>query len=115
MRIFAVGLPVLLICSCLAPAQQQDVAARRAHLLHRGVNASMWFAQAEDYSAARMRSYTTSDDIVLMHSMGFDHVRLSIDGDELVRGAGPDGLNTAFVAELDRAIHIMLEDDLRVI
>ena len=117
MRISAIGLSVLLLSSCFAPAQtqQQDIVARRAHLLHRGVNASMWFAQAGDYSPARLRNYTTADDIALMHSMGFDHVRLSIDGDELVRGAAPDGLNIAFVAELDRALHIMLQDDLRVI
>ena len=40
-----------------------SVAARRARLLHRGVNASMWFAQARDYSPGRLRSYTTADDI----------------------------------------------------
>jgi aryl-phospho-beta-D-glucosidase BglC (GH1 family) len=92
-----------------------SLAARRAELLHRGVNASMWFAQAHDYSPDRLRSYTTADDIALMHSMGFDHVRLSIDGDELRRGAPPEGLNATFVTELDRAVNTMLNDDLRVI
>jgi aryl-phospho-beta-D-glucosidase BglC (GH1 family) len=91
------------------------VAARRAQLLHRGVNASMWFAQADDYSPARLRSYTTADDIALMHSMGFDHVRLSIDGDELLRNAPAGGLNAVFLAELDTAVNTMLKDDLRVI
>jgi aryl-phospho-beta-D-glucosidase BglC (GH1 family) len=118
-------LACFLLSSCFAaaqsptaiPAQPQpaSVAARRAQLLHRGVNASMWFAQARDYSPARLRSYTTADDIALMHSMGFDHVRLSIDGDELLRGAPPNGLNAAFVAELDTAVNTMLKDDLRVI
>jgi endoglucanase len=75
----------------------------------------MWFAQASDYSPARLRSYTTADDIALMHSMGFDHVRLSIDGDELLRGAPPNGLNATFVAELDTAVNTMLKDELRVI
>jgi aryl-phospho-beta-D-glucosidase BglC (GH1 family) len=75
----------------------------------------MWFAQARDYSPARLRSYTTADDIALMHAMGFDHVRLSIDGDELLRGAPPNGLNPAFVAELDTAVNTMLKDGLRVI
>ena len=92
-----------------------SMAARRAQLLHRGVNASMWFAQASDYSPARLRSYTTADDIALMHAMGFDHVRLSIDGDELLRGAPPNGLNAVFVAELDAAVNTMLKDGLRVI
>jgi hypothetical protein len=87
MRTFRIILAFLLLPPLFAAAQLQDIAARRAHLLHRGVNASMWFAQAEDYSPARLRSYTTADDIALMHSMGFDHVRLSIDGDELLRNA----------------------------
>ncbi len=75
----------------------------------------MWFAQADDYSPARLRSYTTADDIALMHSMGFDHVRLSIDGDELLRNAPAGGLNAVFLAELDTAVNTMLKDDLRVI
>ncbi len=75
----------------------------------------MWFAQARDYSPARLRSYTTADDIALMHAMGFDHVRLSVDGDELLRGAPPNGLNPVFVAELDTAVNTMLKDGLRVI
>ena len=113
----------LFLCCGFAPGQSQPahpaasagVAARRAQLLHRGVNASMWFAQADDYSPARLRSYTTADDIALMHSMGFDHVRLSIDGDELLRNAPAGGLNAVFLAELDTAVNTMLKDDLRVI
>jgi endoglucanase len=101
--------------SVAAPSSPASVAARRARLLHRGVNASMWFAQARDYSPARLRSYITADDIALMHAMGFDHVRLSVDGDELLRGTAPNGLNTAFVAELDTAVNTMLKDGLSVI
>ncbi|MFL6429661.1 MAG: glycoside hydrolase family 5 protein [Acidobacteriaceae bacterium] len=97
------------------PAGSFSDAARRAQLLHRGVNASMWFAQAIDYSPARLRSYTTGDDIALMRAMGFDHVRLSIDGDELLRGASPSSRNGAFVGELDTAVNTMLKDGLRVI
>ena len=98
MRIVRAVLSILLLVATFSPlrAQPESVAARRAQLLHRGVNASMWFAQAEDYSVARLRSYITADDIALMHSMGFDHVRLSVDGDELVRGASPGELNTVF-------------------
>jgi aryl-phospho-beta-D-glucosidase BglC (GH1 family) len=75
----------------------------------------MWFAQASDYSPARLRNYTTADDIALMRSMGFDHVRLSIDGDELLRNAPTGGLNAIFLAELDTAVKTMLKDDLRVV
>ena len=48
------------------------------HLRH-GINASEWLAQSRDYSPQRLRTFTTLDDIATMHSMGFDHVRLSID------------------------------------
>jgi len=116
----------LLLFCCFLPAQSQPpnpatssltagLAERRAQLLHRGVNASMWLAQASDYSPARLRAYTTADDIALMHSMGFDHVRLSIDGDELLRNAPAGGLNAIFLAELDTTVKTMLKDDLRVI
>lgn len=117
MRLASLSFATLLLLLPVSPlrAQPANVAAHRAQLLHRGVNASMWFAQANDYSPARLRSYITADDIALMHSMGFDHVRLSIDGDELARAAAPDALNSVFVAELDRAIDIMLHDGLRVI
>jgi endoglucanase len=98
-----------------SPSQPSSLATQRAHLLHRGVNASMWFAQARDYSPAGLRSYTTAQDIALMRRMGFDHVRLSIDGDELLRNAPPNGLNASFVAELDTAVHTMLDNQLRVI
>jgi aryl-phospho-beta-D-glucosidase BglC (GH1 family) len=115
----ALALSLLLGASTAAqppsPSEPHSLAIERAHLLHRGVNASMWFAQARDYSPARLRSYTTAHDIALMHSMGFDHVRLSIDGDELLRAAPPNGLNASFLAELDAAVHTMLDNHLRVI
>ena len=51
---------------------------RAKHLRH-GINASEWFAQSSDYSIQRLTTYTTLDDIELMHGLGFDHIRLSID------------------------------------
>lgn len=116
MRTLSIATLFLLLCSFAgAQSQPEGIAAQRARLLHRGVNASMWFAQAKDYSPDRLRSYTTADDIALMYTMGFDHVRLSVDGDELLRGAAPNGLNAAFVAELDTAVHSLLKNGLRVI
>ena len=115
-RTLSIAIVSLLLCS-LATAQTppQGVAAQRARLLHRGVNASMWFAQAKDYSPDRLQTYTTANDMALMDTMGFDHVRLSVDGDELLRNAPANGLNGPFVAELDTAVHTMLKDGLRVI
>jgi endoglucanase len=113
----ALALLLLLGASAAAqsPSQPNSLAIERARLLHRGVNASMWFAQTNDYSPARLRSYTTAEDIRVMHRMGFDHVRLSIDGDELLRNAPPNGLNASFVAEFDSVVRTMLDNHLRVI
>jgi len=69
---------VLLTCGRLY-AQQSSPAWKRAEHLRHGINASEWLAQSNDYSPQRLRSYTTLDDIARMQSMGFDHVRLSID------------------------------------
>jgi aryl-phospho-beta-D-glucosidase BglC (GH1 family) len=51
---------------------------RVAHLRH-GINPGEWLAQSRDYSPQRLHAVTTLDDIALIHSMGFDHLRLSID------------------------------------
>jgi aryl-phospho-beta-D-glucosidase BglC (GH1 family) len=69
-------LSIIVLPSC---AQTSSPAWKRAEHLRHGINASEWFAQSRDYSAQRLRTYTTLDDIVRMKQMGFDHVRLSID------------------------------------
>lgn len=88
--------------------------ARAQHLRH-GINASEWFAQEGDYSAARTNRYTDAGDIALMARLGFDHVRLSIDAGALEKDPrASDGLNADFVGRLDRAIDTMLADGLAV-
>jgi endoglucanase len=44
----------------------------------------MWYAQAPDYTPERLSTYTTPDDFRLIHSLGFDHVRLSINPEPLI-------------------------------
>jgi endoglucanase len=95
-------------------ASEDPAFARATHLRH-GINASMWFAQADDYSPQRLRSFTTADDIALMHRLGFDHVRVSVDAEELMREHGPAGLNDSFITELDAAVKTMLAQGLAVI
>jgi endoglucanase len=88
--------------------------ARAQHLRH-GINASEWFAQSGDYSAARTNSYTDAGDIALIARLGFDHVRLGIDAGALEQSpVGADGLNADFVSRLDRAVDTMLADGLAV-
>ncbi len=73
-------LAVLLSVLCLpAFAQTESPAWKRAEHLQHGINASEWLAQSHDYSPQRLRSYSTLEDIARMQTMGFDHVRLSID------------------------------------
>ena len=54
--------------------------SRLTHIRH-GINASEWFAQVYDpkgYTKEHFQSWTTVSDIALIKSIGFDHVRLSV-------------------------------------
>lgn len=96
-------------------AGSQIAFAREQHL-KRGINASGWFAQSSDYTAAHTSRYTDQRDIALMARLGFDHVRLSIDPVPLTQDPlGTDGLNDEFVARLDQAVNTILGDGLAVI
>src|ERR1700747_3764429 len=73
---------------CLALLQAQTASqpaslvptSRLAHIRH-GINLSEWFAQVYDpkgYTKDHFHTWTTSTDIALIKSAGFDHVRLSV-------------------------------------
>ncbi len=94
-----------------APA---SVAFARAQHLQHGINTSIWFAQASDYSVHRLQTFTTADDIALIAKMGFDHCRLSIDAGPLVAWQRA-GAETPFMTELDRVVKVMLQNHLSVI
>ncbi|HZC34754.1 MAG TPA: cellulase family glycosylhydrolase, partial [Chthoniobacterales bacterium] len=78
-------------------------------------NTSNWYAQADDYSRQRLTTYVTSQDFALIHRMGFDNVRVSIDAAQLIHNPGASGLNADFLAQLDATIHDILSNDLAVI
>jgi hypothetical protein len=89
-------------------AEVKTAFARAQHLRH-GINASEWFAQSQDYSAARTNRYTDDADIALMAKLGFDNVRLSIDPAPLERWPlDKDGLNAEFLGRLDHVVDAML-------
>ncbi len=103
------------------PAIAQDRAAdlkiaftRAQHLKH-GINASQWFAQSGDYSAARTDRYTDAQDIALMEKLGFDHVRLSIDAAPLEGAFRGYGGSKDFLPRLDKAVDTMVGDGLAVL
>lgn len=92
-----------------------ETALARVHHLQHGINASEWFAQSGDYSAARLDRYTDAQDIALMAHLGFDNVRLSIDAAPLEKyPRAADGLNAEFMGRLDRAVDAMLANGLAV-
>lgn len=98
-----------------APSSESLPFQRAAHL-RRGINASSWFAQAPGrYNVERLRSYTTADDFALIHRLGFDHIRLSIDADPLQPWVYGRADGQAFVAELDRVIKEANAEQLAVI
>ena len=112
--LFTFALCTLTLAAQDRSTELQTAFARARHLQH-GINASEWFAQSADYSAARTNRYTDEKDITLMAQLGFDNVRLSIDPvplEQYPRGA--DGLNADFVSRLDHAVDAMLANGLAV-
>jgi aryl-phospho-beta-D-glucosidase BglC (GH1 family) len=112
---------LVLVFLAALPAIAQDHAAdlqtafARAHHLKRGINASGWFAQSRDYSAARTDRYTDAADIALIAKLGFDNVRLSVDAAPLEQyPRAENGLNADFLSRLDKAVDTMLADGLAV-
>jgi endoglucanase len=108
-----------------AAAQPSGGAAKafaRARHLQRGVNASGWFAQVYDkrgYSREHFEDWTTVEDIRLIKSLGFDHLRLSVNPQprdaQLMNGNEPDKLSREYLGYLDAAVKMILDHDLAVV
>src|SRR3977135_2604865 len=115
-RIF-VTIPLLVLMPPFnLPAHNtHDPAFQRANHLRRGINTSDWFAQSSDYSVQRLRTFTTADDIRLIHHLGFDHIRLSIDADPLLAWQRNQTNGTAFMEELDAIVKLAVEQKLAVV
>src|SRR5246127_4150696 len=97
-------------------AQSSTVpASRLAHLQH-GVNLSAWFAQVYDpkgYTKEHFENWTTSSDIALIKSAGFDHVRLSVNPQPIL-DASRRGESEQYLGHLDAAVKIILDAGLAV-
>ncbi len=115
-RRFLPSLLCLLLLPVLSAAAQDPtaIAFQRARNLQHGINTSLWFAQMGHYSPEYLETFTTPQDLALIHSMGFDHIRLSIDPDPLEPWVYT-GKPTPFLNELDRVVHTALDDHLSVI
>jgi endoglucanase len=119
--------PLLLLSATFVLAQSPaksdtrvtvGVAAKRlAHLRH-GVNASEWFAQVHDpkgYTKEHFESWTTAQDIALIKSLGFDHVRLSVNPQPMFKMNRPDEIPAEYLGFLDAAVKMILDRGLAIV
>jgi endoglucanase len=104
--------------SAFLTAQSSSVpASRLAHLRH-GINASNWFAQVYDqrgYTKEHFQNWTTAEDIALIKSMGFDHVRLSVNPQPMMMSHRPDEIPAEYLGYLDAAVKMILDQGLAVV
>jgi aryl-phospho-beta-D-glucosidase BglC (GH1 family) len=92
-------------------------ASRLAHLQH-GINTSGWFAQVYDprgYTKEHLINWTTSEDIALIKSMGFDHVRLSVNPQPMMTNHRPDEIPAEYLGHVDAAVKMILDQGLGVV
>jgi len=91
-------------------------ASRLTHLRH-GINLSEWFAQVYDprgYTKEHFQNWTTSADIALIKSAGFDHVRLSVNPQPMIEAGGRPGGTAEYLGYLDAAVKMILDAGLAV-
>lgn len=113
---------LFLILGSWLPAQTttralSSVSASRLAHLRRGINLSEWFAQVYDpkgYTKEHFQSWTTSADIALIKSAGFDHVRLSVNPQPMFTANHPDAIPQEYLSYLDAAVKMILDQGLSV-
>src|SRR5689334_8229122 len=118
---FRKSIVVILFLSSAILAQTAPVssvpASRLARIRH-GINLSEWFAQVYDpkgYTKEHLLTWVTPDDIALITSMGFDHVRLSLNPEPMMRHNMADQLPPEYLGYLDSAVKMILDHNLAVI
>jgi endoglucanase len=91
-------------------------ASRLAHI-RRGINLSEWFAQVWDsrgYTKEHFETWNTTTDIALIKSMGFDHVRLSINPQPMMDADRKQNGTAEYFGYLDAAVKMILDAGLAV-
>jgi endoglucanase len=116
----AVLIPILLWAASLqaqSVPSASGVAQRRLAHLQRGINASEWFAQVYDpkgYGKEHFETWMTARDIVLIKSMGFDNVRLSVNPQPMFLPGHADEIPADYLAYLDAAVKMIRDQGLAV-
>jgi endoglucanase len=85
-----------------------SVSAERFARLGRGINLSHWFAQAPGYDQAHLRSYIGGDDVRLLAASGCGHLRFTLNPAILFDWPAHERLNPVMLAEVDRALDLIL-------
>jgi endoglucanase len=101
----------------VSPVNSNLAQHRLSHLQH-GINASEWFAQVYDpkgYVKEHFDSWNTVRDIALIKSMGFDHVRLSVNPQPMFRNGHADEIPADYLGYLDTAVKMILDQGLAVV
>jgi aryl-phospho-beta-D-glucosidase BglC (GH1 family) len=109
---------MLLVANRTLAQSAPSRAQLRASHLQRGINLSQWFAQVYDprgYSKEHFESWITVDDVALIRSMGFDHVRLSVNPEPMMRHNMADHIPPEYLGYLDAAVKMILDHGLAVI
>lgn len=114
------GLLGLTLSWCTLPAiaqadVRQTVPVERFESLRRGLNLSHWFAQAYNPTPYHLRSFIQQEDLQLIHSLGFDYVRLPLDPVFLFDEYQPTVLNPEYLGYFDNALDLILQNDLAII
>ena len=107
----------VLLASLCAEAQSAVPEARLVHLRH-GINTSHWFAQVYDpkgYTREHFETWTTAQDIALIKSLGFDHVRLSVNPQPMFRSNQADQIPGDYLAYIDAAVKMLRDQGLAVV
>ena len=99
------------------PQTLSSVPSTRLAHIRRGINLSEWFAQVWDpkgYTKEHFLTWNTTTDIALIKSMGFDHVRLSINPQPMMDAVRhPDG-TAEYFGYLDNAVKMIMDAGLAV-
>jgi endoglucanase len=102
----------------LPPASSSNQPEARTTRLKRGINASHWFAQVRDatgYTAEHLATHVTAQDLALIRSLRFDHVRVSVDPTPMWAPGQLRMISAEHVAQLTRAVAMVLAHDLALV
>jgi len=93
-------------------SSEANTARTRAEHLRHGINLSEWFAQVYDprgYTKEHFQAWNTAQDMALIKTLGFDHVRLSINPRPMFRAQQADELPAEYLSQLDAAVKMILD------